>query len=100
MDNISLRPCYIKKYTESELNILDICKKLEKANYISKQNNVNYSFETKNKTKTKWEYNPDLVYNFVYTYLKKIDIQKPVEEFETESESSESEYGSDLEYNI
>lgn len=99
MDNISfsLRPCYTKKFTEEERKMVYICKKLENTQIIKNKTILPISFKPKNEY---FDYNPDMVYSFVYTYLKKIDITKSVEEFELESVSSDSEYYSDLEYSI
>jgi hypothetical protein len=102
MDNISfsLRPCYTKNFTEDERKMVGICKKLENTQIIKNKTILPISFKPNNTKNEYFDYNPDMVCSFVYTYLKKIDITKSVEEFELESGSSDSEYYSDLEYSI
>lgn len=102
MDNISfsLRPCYTKKITEEEIKMVGICKKLEYTQLSQTKNLSSNSLKPNNTKNNYFYYNSDMVYSFVYTYLKKINIQKSVEEFELESGSSDSEYYSDLEYSI
>lgn len=96
---ISLRPCHSSSYSKSQLELIKVCKPLDftksyifKNNQNSKNNqnnqNTNRDIEIVNKR--------NLMYSFVYTNLKRIDIVKPIEEFESDSE--DEEYFSDLEY--
>ena len=92
MDNIILKPNYNSLSTEKKY-IANIYKNLSALpKKIIKE-------KKKEQPDLNFFYDEDYVYSFVYTYIKKIDIKKPIEEFESDSNSSESdEYISDLEY--
>ena len=96
MDNIILKPDY-NSFTNDKKKIADIYKNLSAL--PKKIIEVNKNQKTNQIEDNDFFYDEDYVYSFVYTYLKKIAIKKSVEEFESDSESSESdEYLSDLEY--
>ena len=97
---INLRP--VKLITESNRNFIKIIKKMGNNNnkkmdnnYYNKMSNNYY-----NKTEHFNNYDKiDKIYNFVYTNLKKINVKKSIEEFESDTESeNDDDYVSDLEY--
>ena len=89
---LNLRP--VKLISESNRKIINIIKKIgyndtTEQNYMKSGKNNNYDKIDK----------IDNIYNFVYTNLKKINVKKSIEEFESDTESENDEdYASDLEY--
>jgi hypothetical protein len=98
-NTISLRPCHSSSYTGTQLEIIKLCKILDSTKLLISKNYQN-SKNIKNIKKTNRDIEivnkRNLMYSFVYTNLKRIDIVKPIEEFDSDSE--EEEYFSDLEF--
>ena len=92
----SLRPCY-NTFSKEQQHIIKVCKSLDyTTSYIIKnrQNNRN---RKRHRKELDIQNKREMIYNFVYTNLKRLDIVKSIEEFKSDSE--EEEYASDCEYN-
>lgn len=91
----NLRP--VKLITDYNRNFIKIIKKIG-YNKNNKKIEENYRKPEKINNYDKID-KIDNIYNFVYTNLKKININKSIEEFESDTESENDEdYVSDLEY--
>lgn len=101
-NTISLRPCHSSSYSVTQLELIKVCKILDSTklliskNYQNSKNIKNIKNIKKTNRDIEIVNKRNLMYSFVYTNLKRIDIVKPIEEFDSDSE--EEEYFSDLEF--
>ena len=102
VNSYSLRPCY-NTFSKEQQHIIKGCKPLDyTTSYIikNKQNNRNRKRNRKElniQNIQNIQIKREMIYNFVYTNLKRLDIVKSIEEFKSDSE--DEEYDSDFEYN-
>lgn len=99
IDSNSLRPCY-NTCSKEQQYIIKVCKSLDYIKFLiykNRQNKVTQNFNfTINREELDIQIKQDMIYNFVYTNLKRLDIVKSIEEFKSDSE--EEDYVSDIEY--
>ena len=101
IDSKSLRPCY-NVFSKEQQHIIKVYKPLDYIKFLiykNRQNKVKQVFNINfniNRKDLDIQIKQDMIYNFVYTNLKRLDIVKSIEEFKSDSEEEACE--SDIEY--
>ena len=99
IDSNSLRPCY-NTFSKEQQYIIKVYKPLDYIKFLiykNRQNKVKQIFNFNiNREELDIHNKQDMIYNFVYTNLKRLDIVKSIEEFKSDSE--EEDYVIDIEY--